>query len=612
MKAVVSREIDVISTAYAKGELQPHELLEDAYERLEALGTRPIWTSVVPKAEAHALLERASERRARGESLPLFGIPFAIKDNIALAGYPTTAGCPAFARTPEEHATAVARLLAAGAVPLGKTNLDQFATGLVGTRSPYGACSSAFDPLRVSGGSSSGSALAVAHGIVSFALGTDTAGSGRVPAAFNNLVGWKPTRGLVSTRGVVPACRSLDCVSVFAGSVGDAERVARVLTGFDAEDAFSRPNAPKTTAISRLGVPRSLEFFGDRAYERLFAAAVERARTLGASVVPVDLEPFLAAARLLYGGPWVAERYAAVGDFIEAHPDEVHPVVREIVLGGRSVSGADAFRGAYRLAELAREAAGTFDEVDALLLPTAPFHPTIEAVLADPVEQNAKLGLYTNFVNLLDLAALAVPAGFTESSLPFGVTLVGPAFSDGALAAFGDRLQRAAAPTWGASGLALAGAPPLADAPPLAGAERRNVLLAVVGAHLSDQPLNQELTSRKATLVRTARTAAEYRLFALANTTPPKPGLVRTPGHAGAGVELEVWSLTPEAFGSFVAEVPAPMVIGTLELADGTRVKGFLCEPAALDGSEDITHFGGWRGFLAARSSTGRQSPKPA
>ncbi len=595
MMTAVSREIAVISAGFAAGELEPREHLDGAYERLEALGTRPIWTHVVPREHAHALLERAVERRARGETLPLFGVPFAIKDNIDLAGFPTTAGCPAFVRTADEHATAVGKLIGAGAIPLGKTNLDQFATGLVGTRSPYGACSSAFDARRISGGSSSGSALAVAHGIVSFALGTDTAGSGRVPAAFNNLVGWKPTRGLVSTRGVVPACRSLDCVSVFAGSVGDAERVAEVLVGFDAEDAFSRVAGPETGSIVTLGVPERLEFFGDGAYERAFAEAVERARSLGARVVPIDLEPFLAAARLLYGGPWVAERYAAVGDFIEAHPDDVHPVVREIVLGGRTVTGAEAFRGSYRLAELKRAAERAFESVDALLLPTAPFHPTLAAVLADPIEQNAKLGLYTNFVNLLDLAALAVPAGFTDARLPFGVTLVGPAFSDAALAAFGDRLHRAGAPTWGASGLDLAADTPRAPKPPDA------VLLAVAGAHLSGQPLNHQLTSRKATLVRAVRTAADYRLFALAGTTPPKPGLVRTPGHAGTGVELEVWSLTREAFGSFVAEVPPPMVIGTVELEDATRVKGFLCEPAALEGSLDITHFGGWRAFLASR-----------
>ncbi|HTQ06430.1 MAG TPA: allophanate hydrolase [Polyangiaceae bacterium] len=596
MKEALSREIEAISRAYAAGELEPHELLDCAYTRLEALGTRPIWTEVVPKAHARALLDRAIERKASGEALPLFGIPFAVKDNIDLAGFPTTAGCPAFARTPKQHAAAVARLVDAGAIPLGKTNLDQFATGLVGTRSPYGTCASAFDARHVSGGSSSGSALAVAHGIVSFSLGTDTAGSGRVPAAFNNLVGWKPTRGLVSTRGVVPACRSLDCVSVFAGSVGDTERVASVLRGLDAEDPFSRAARPKTSPIAALGVPARPEFFGDREYERLFAEAVERARSLGARIVPVELEPFLAAARLLYGGPWVAERYAAVGEFIEAHPDDVHPVVREIVLGGRGVTGADAFRGSYRLAELKRAADRTFESVDALLLPTAPFHPTIEAVLADPIELNAKLGFYTNFVNLLDLAALAVPAGFTAARLPFGVTLVGPAFSDGALAVFGDRLHRTTSPTWGASGLALAAAAPRPLETP------QNVLLAVAGAHLSGQPLNHQLTTRHATLVRSVRTAPDYRLFALAGTTPPKPGLVRTPGHAGPGIELEVWSLTLEAFGSFVAEVPPPMVIGTVELADATRVKGFLCEPAALEGSADITHFGGWRAFLASRT----------
>jgi allophanate hydrolase len=595
VKPWLSLEIGALSRAYAGGELEPRELLDSVYARLEARGTRPIWIDVVPKPHALGLLERASERRARGESLPLYGIPFAIKDNIDLAGFPTTAGCPAFARHPNDHATAVARLIDAGAIPLGKTNLDQFATGLVGTRSPYGIGGSAFDARYVSGGSSSGSALAVAHGLVSFALGTDTAGSGRVPAGFNNLVGWKPTRGLVSTRGVVPACRSLDCVSVFAGSVADAERVGAVISALDVDDPFSRAATPKTRPISRLGVPSELEFFGDREYERLFADAVLRARSLGAHIVPVDLEPFLAAARLLYGGPWVAERYAAVGEFIEAHRDEVHPVVRDIVLGGRGVTGADAFRGSYRLAELKRVADRTFDDVDALLVPTAPMHPTIEATLAEPVEINSKVGRYTNFVNLLDLAALAVPAGFTSAGLPFGVTLVGPAFSDGALATFGERVHRAIETvTWGASGVVLDAAPERAIS------VENSVLLAVVGAHLGGQPLNHQLTSRKGSLVRSARTAADYRLFALAGTTPPKPGLVRTPGYAGPGIELELWSLSLEAFGSFVAEVPPPMVIGTVELADATRVKSFLCEPAALEGSADITHFGGWRAYLAS------------
>ncbi|HWP07790.1 MAG TPA: allophanate hydrolase [Polyangiaceae bacterium] len=596
MRDVLRLDIGTLEGAFASGTLNPGDLLDLVYSRIAARGQRPIWIELLPKETARQHLELARERKQRGESLPLFGIPFAIKDNIDLRGLPTTAGCPAFARVPREHAVSVQRLLDAGAVPVGKTNLDQFATGLVGTRTPYGIPSSAFDERHLSGGSSSGSALAVAHGLVSFSLGTDTAGSGRVPAAYNNLVGLKPTRGLVSTRGVVPACRSLDCVSVFAATVGDAARVLEVMTAPDELDAFSRPSAARGGAITRLGVPERLEFFGDASYERAFAEAVERVAALGVRVVRFDLEPFLEAARLLYGGPWIAERYAAVGEFIAAHTTEVHPVVRDIVLAGGSVSGADAFRGTYRLRELARAAERAFAEMDAMLLPTAPTHPTVEAALADPFELNARVGRYTNFVNLLDLAGVAVPAGFTEQNLPFGVTLLGPAWSDGPLAELGDRLHRAYDPTFGATGLSLSDTAPYR--PPT---REGDVLLAVAGAHLSGQPLNHQLTSRGARLLRAQRSAADYKLYALAGTTPPKPGLVRTPGHSGAGIELEVWSLTTEAFGSFVAAVPAPMVIGTVVLDDGSSVKGFLCEPAALTGALDITAHGGWRAFLDTR-----------
>ena len=589
-------DIGTLETAFAAGTLDPGEVLDLVHTRIAARGKRPIWIELVPKELTQELLARARARVARGEKLPLYGVPFAIKDNIDLGGLTTTAGCPAFARVARDHAVAVGRLLDAGAIPIGKTNLDQFATGLVGTRSPYGICTSAFDERYLSGGSSSGSALAVAHGLVSFALGTDTAGSGRVPAAFNNVVGVKPTRGLVSTRGVVPACRSLDCVSVFSATVADGYRVLDVLAGFDAADAYSREKSAGTAAITRVGVPQQLEFFGDDAYARAFAHAVARVEALGARVVPCDLEPFLEAARLLYGGPWIAERYAAVGEFIDAHASEVHPVVRDIVLGGRAVSGVAAFRGEYRLMELRRAAQRAFQEMDALLLPTAPTHPTVEAALADPFELNARVGRYTNFVNLLDLAGLAVPAGFTEQGLPFGVTLLGPAFSDAALAELGDRLHRASGPTLGATGLSLADSAPFRRAP-----DAERVLLAVAGAHLSGEPLNHELVSRGARLTRTVRSAPDYRLFALAGTTPPKPGLVRSPGHAGPGIELEVWTLDGAAFGSFVATVPPPMTIGTVVLEDGSSVKGFACEPAALAGAEDITAFGGWRAYLASR-----------
>jgi allophanate hydrolase len=597
-----SFEMAALAPLLQSGELGASDVLAEAYRRIQAVGSRPAFIELLPMERAASFVEKAEARKRNGEKLPLFGIPFALKDNIDLAGVPTTAGCPAFAYIPETTAPAVQRLVEAGAIPVGKTNLDQFATGLVGTRSPFGACASVFDERYVSGGSSSGSGIAVARGLVSFALGTDTAGSGRVPAAFNNVVGIKPTRGLVSTRGVVPACRSLDCVSVFAGSVTDAELVLRTLAVFDADDPFSR-EAPRTgydpSTLKRLGVPRELEGMSEE-YERLFSETVANASALGVECVPIDLEPFLEAALLLYGGPWVAERYAAVGEFIASHPDDVHPVVRDIVLRGVAIAGADVFRGRYRLAELVRRAAPTFRAVDALLLPTTTFHPTIEAVLADPFEQNVALGRLTNFVNLMDLAAVAVPAGFTSHGLPFGVSVIGPAFSERKIANFADRLQRTLPATIGNTGAPIAArSEPVSSRGP-----KRDVLLAVAGAHLTGLPLNGELTSRGARLVATAKTARDYRFYALAGTVPAKPGLVRSPGFAGPGIEVELWTLDREAFGAFVAGVPPPMVIGSVTLDDGRVVKSFLCEPYALEGSEEITSFGGFRAYLAKRAGT--------
>jgi allophanate hydrolase len=552
------------------------------FDRIAAEGTRPVWIAL---ADREAAIRRA---RDVDPALPLAGVPFAVKDNIDVAGMPTTAGCPAYSYSPRSTAPVVQRLLDAGAILIGKTNLDQFATGLVGVRSPYGACSSVFGDRHISGGSSSGSAVAVAKGLVRFALGTDTAGSGRVPAAFNNLVGLKPTRGLLSASGVVPACRSLDCVSVFAADAAFAERVWRVAQGFDSSDPFSRTATPGADAAPwlrgafRFGVPRDehLDFFGDAHSPGLYRQAIARLEAIGGRRVTIDFSAFRDAATLLYAGPWVAERHVAVGEFVDMHPEAVHPVVGQIVRAAASRTAAEAYRGLYRLEELKRAAAAQWAGMDVLLLPTAGTIYTKEAVEADPIQLNTNLGYYTNFVNLMDLAAVAVPAGFRPDGLPFGVSLIGPAFSDAALLALASRYAGAAAEVNG-------------DAPGC-------IHVAVVGAHLTDQPLNHQLTARGARLVQSCRTSPEYRCYALANTVPPKPGLVREPGFEGPGIALEIWAVPSQRFGSFVAGVPPPLGIGSLQLDTGEWVKGFICEPAAIAGSIDITRFGGWKNYLAA------------
>jgi len=577
---VTSSSISELVAAYRAGEKSPKAEILARLRQIEAEGDRPIWISRFSEAEVLAQLDAADTAG------PLYGIPFAIKDNIDVAGLPTTAACPDYSYLPARHATVVERLVQAGAIVLGKTNLDQFATGLVGTRTPYGICSSVFDSRYVSGGSSSGSAVALAKGQVAFSLGTDTAGSGRVPAMFNALVGVKPTRGMLSTRGVVPACRSLDCVSIFASGLADAELLLEVAAGFDADDSFSRERVAVSSlgdARPRLAVPRAedLEFFGDHENAELFMAAIEHAKSLGAEITRFDLAPFREAAALLYAGPWVAERLTTVAELLERKPEAIHPVVRGICEGGRGY-GADAtFRALYRLGELRRRVAPVLASCDALLLPTAPSHYTIQEVLDNPLELNARLGTYTNFVNLLDLSALAVPAGFKKSGLPFGVTFMAPAFHDQRLLELGRRFV----------GEDYAPARPLHDC----------VWLAVAGAHLSGQPLNHELTSRGARRIRTTKTAPEYRLYAL-DTVPPKPGLVHVPGESGHAhaIEVEIWELTREAFGAFVAQIPAPMTIGMTRLADGSLVKGFACEPYALQGAREISQFGSWRAFRAS------------
>ena len=570
------------------------ERVEAAYARVAEVDRPEVWIDLRPRADVLAEAEDVTRRLEAGEELPLAGLLAAAKGNIDVAGLPTTAGCPAFAYSPDRDATAVARLRAAGALVLGTTNLDQFATGLVGTRSPYGAVRHATAPERISGGSSSGSAVAVALGIVDVALGTDTAGSGRVPAALHGLVGIKATRGVVPATGVVPACRSLDCVTVLARDLATARRTLLSLAGPDGVDPLARDLPSGWVAVRRGGgdggppvvaVPAP-EALGPLApgWAEAFEEAVDRLARSGVRVHRVDIGPLLAAARLLYEGAFVAERYAAVGEFVASHPDAVDPVVGAIISKAVAPSAHELFSDMARLDELGLAARTALAGTDVLLLPTTTRHPTLAEVEADPVGVNSDLGRFTNFANLLDMAALAVPAG-EAGGLPFGVQLVGPAFSDGLLAGVAELLAENSEPMRPGS------------ARP-ASVEQASVRLAVVGAHLSGQPLNHQLVDRGGRLVATTTTAPGYRLFAL-DTTPAKPGLVRVAA-GGAPIKAEVWELPTAGFGDFVASVPAPMTIGKVLLADNTEVPGFLCEPAALDGARDITASGGWLTHLAA------------
>jgi len=579
-------DLESLRQLYKSGTATPSDVIAAIYDRIAAAPLHPVWISVAPREKAIARA-RKLERDPLSPARPLYGVPFAIKDNIDLAGMPTTAACPAFGYLPGRSATVVQALMDAGAIPIGKTNMDQFATGLVGTRSPHGACSSVYGARYISGGSSSGSAVAVASGMASFSLGTDTAGSGRVPAAFNGLVGLKPTRGVLSTRGVVPACRTLDCVSIFSQTTDDALTVWTAARGFDAEDAYSRvprpgeDSAPWLAGAFTFGVPAAsqLEFFGDDAAAELYSRAISRLEAIGGRKVEIDFSIFRAAAELLYAGPWVAERYAAIREFIEAHADEMNPVVRGIIEGARRYSAADAFAAEYKLRDLKRAAEAQWERMDLLALPTTGTIYTHDQVAAAPVEMNTNLGYYTNFVNLLDLAAVAVPAGLRVSGLPFGISLIGQAFSDEALLAVAGRFTGSEA-----------GA---ATCPPGC------VAVAVVGAHLTGQPLNRQLTERGARLLKSCRTAPGYRLYALEGTMPPKPGLVREEGFSGPGIEVEVWAIPEHQFGGFVAGVPAPLGIGNAVLDDGETVKCFICEPYAVAGATEITRFGGWKPYLS-------------
>ena len=586
MIALNRRNAATIAAAVNAGWTRAVDVAQDTIERLEAYDAiQPqIWISRTAREDLLARARQVDERVAAGEVLPLAGVPFAVKDNIDVAGFETTAGCPAFAYLPQASSTVVGRLQAAGALCIGKTNLDQFATGLVGTRSPYGIPRNAYNLAYVSGGSSSGSSVAVAAGLVSFALGTDTAGSGRVPAAFNHLIGFKPSKGRWSTQGLVPACRTLDCITVFTDDTADARLVDLVLAEFDAGDPWSKLSTDRPIRRTSIGVPRRDQrvWFGDAEAEYLYDRAVDRLAQLG-EIVEIDIEPLREAAQLLYAGPWVAERTAAIATLLAENPDAIDETVRSVVEPGARIGAVELFNGIYRLAELKRHADTLWDSVGMLAFPTTGTTYRVAEVLASPVALNSSLGFYTNFVNLLDMAAVAVPAGARANGTGFGITLIGPTDSDMALLAEADAY-------FAASDLPTL---PLLD---LEG-KMQTVKLAVVGAHLKDMPLHWQLTSREASFVGAFQTAPSYRLYAIADSVPPKPALVYD--ESGASIALEVYELGVAEFGSFVAEVPAPLAIGTVTLADGSSVKGFVAEPRAVTGARDITDLGGWRAYIA-------------
>ncbi|MEM1195243.1 MAG: allophanate hydrolase [Pseudomonadota bacterium] len=574
-----------IASAVGSGEITALSVASETLARIKAYDkVQPqIWISRADEASILSAARHIDARISAGERLPLAGVPFAVKDNIDVAGSQTTAACPAFAYTPDRNAKVVERLLEAGALFIGKTNLDQFATGLVGTRSPYGIPGNAYNRSYVSGGSSSGSAVAVAAGLVGFALGTDTAGSGRVPAAFNHLVGFKPSKGRWSTTGLVPACRTLDCITVFTDKISDARLIDTVVAGFDASDAYSRPLEHRALQVKRIAVPRADQraWFGDAEAEFLYDCALEKLVDL-AEIVELDIDPLNEAASLLYNGPWVAERTAALESLLIDDAEAIDPTVRAVVAPGQKIKAVEAFRGAYRLAEIKRHCDYMWMSIDALAFPTTGATYRIAEIAASPVALNSNLGRYTNFVNLLDMAAAAVPAGARGNATGFGLTFIGPAHSDRSLLELGQAYLDAAQ---------------LPPRPPLDLEGRmETVKLAVVGAHLKDMPLHWQLTSRDAVFVGAYETAPTYRLYAMADSVPPKPALIHSDD--GAAIKVEVYELGLAQFGSFTAEVPAPLAIGTITLSDGTSVKGFVAEPRAMKGAKDITALGGWRAFI--------------
>lgn len=601
-QALPNLALDIVSlhSAYRRNELTPESVVDIILEQCDQFESHNVWIARLTKTQIQPYLDYLVNKSI--DELPLYGVPFAIKDNIDLYGVDTTAGCEAFRYQPSESAFLVTQLINAGAIPIGKTNLDQFATGLVGTRSPepWGPCKNSIDPSTISGGSSSGSAVAVALGLVSFALGTDTAGSGRVPAMLNNIVGHKPSRGLFSMTGVVPACRSLDCPSVFALTAADAKRVFDVGSTFDSSDSYARENPYNNSArhwglfdeAPTIGVPlaRNLTFFGNQETESLFWQSIEQWRTMGATLVEIDIAPLLDAARLLYEGPWVAERYAAIESLLLEKPEEIHAVVREIVLNAEGKTAVETFQYEYQMQAYRRIAQRMFDQFDFLISPTAPTTYTIDELLENPIELNSNMGYYTNYMNLLDLAGTAVPAGMQTDGRPFGITLIAPAMHDQRLLSYAHQWQFANDHPCGARGHT----PKWEIAKTVC--DNRMVRVAVCGAHLEGMPLNWQLTERGGVLQEATKTSADYQLYALPGGPPFRPGLKRVDN--GCQIEIEVWAMPTENFGSFVSNIPAPLGIGKVETEDGEWLPSFICESYGFEGAQNISSFKGWRAYM--------------
>lgn len=587
--------IPALRAAYAAG-LTPDQIVEQVYARIDAVADPHIFLHLNDKSD---MLAAAQALGPYDPEKPLWGVPFAVKDNIDVAGVPTTAACPAFAYTPDADAFVVAQLKAAGALVIGKTNLDQFATGLVGVRTPYGAPKNAIDPTIVPGGSSGGSAVAVGHGIVSFSLGTDTAGSGRVPAALNNIVGLKPSLGSLSASGLVPACRTLDTISVFALTVEDAYAAFEVAAVYDPADSYARrfdmpPLATAPTApVIGIPSPETINFSGDPVQEASFAATVAQLRDTGADIREVDFAPFYAIAEMLYYGAWVAERYAVIEDLLRDTPDAVFPVTRQIIGAGAELSAADAFRGIYRLKDLIREAEPLLQGIDMLCVPTIPTFHTVAELDADPIGPNSDFGTYTNFVNLMDMCAIAVPAPARSDGRPGGVTFLAASGQDGLIAAMATSVEKAGDRTLGATKWPFA-----APALPAPQSASPTIEIAVCGAHMSGLPLNHQLTDRGGAFQCATTSAPDYAFYALNGGGVARPGMVRVEAGKGARVKMEIWRLPQDQFGSFMQQIPSPLGIGTVNLADGSQVLGFICESIASKAAQDISDLGDWRRFV--------------